>query len=126
MNKEIFTKHTALEFQDKNKADIFFNEILKLQKIKEFDLNKDLSQKIFDINKDVKAVVYGDEDCCFEIFITDKQKNKSFEHTCLEIKDKEGFYNRLKKHNLKPFFVMKNDKKLIFVKDFSDNLYEIK
>ena len=51
---------------------------------------------------------------------------KGYEHVCIEIEDKDQFVDNCLKHGLKPFYVKKGDKDLLFVRDFSGNLFEIK
>jgi len=119
-------QHVALQYTDSKKADIFFTKILGLTLEKEFCLSEDLSNEIFKIRENVDIKVYGNEQVTFEIFISQKPKNISYEHTCIEIQNKEKFIERCKRYNIKPMFVKKGEKTLLFVKDFSDNLFEIK
>lgn len=118
--------HIALQYTDSKKADIFFTKILGLTIEKEFYLSEDLSNEIFQIRENVDIKVYGNEQVKFEIFISQKPKNIGYEHTCIEIQNKEKFIERCKRYNIKPMFVKKGEKTLLFVKDFSDNLFEIK
>ena len=119
-------KHVALNYNKKEKADIFFAEILGLKLIKSFPLSKKLSEKIFNIAEEADIMIYENENMSFEIFITKKIQNHIFDHICIEIEDKEEFIRRCKKYSLDPYFVDKGDKKLLFVKDFPGNLFEIK
>ena len=68
----------------------------------------------------------GTEDIVFEIFITPHTTDYVFNHVCIKVPDKEDFVKKCEKNNLKPFFVDKGDKKLLFTKDYFDNLYEVK
>jgi len=119
-------RHIALNYNEKEKADIFFTKILGLKLIKSFSISKKLTEKIFNIAEDADVIVYGNENTSFEIFITKRIKNHIFEHVCIEVKSKEEFMEKCKKYGLSPYLVDKDDKKLLFVKDFSDNLFEIK
>ena len=126
MCKKITLKHVALQYSDINKADDFFLKILGLKLEKKFVLSNDLTNKIFGVNKKVEIAVYGNNQIKFEIFITSKINNYCFEHICIEIKDKEKLIQNCKKFGLEPLFVKKENKTLLFIKDFSNNLYEIK
>jgi hypothetical protein len=126
MQEEVTVQHVALQYKSKEKADVFFKEILGLNLIKDFKLSKDLSKKIFDISEEVNVFVYGNKESIFEIFITSNKTEYVFNHICIKISDKDNFIKTCEKNNLKPFFVEKKDKNLLFVKDHSDNLYEIK
>jgi hypothetical protein len=85
-----------------------------------------LSYKIFGKNQDVIIDVYGNEQACFEVFISKEQINKGYEHTCIEISDKEEFIKKCNMYGIELIFVKKGTKILLFIKDFSGNLFEIK
>jgi hypothetical protein len=126
MIDKIKTLHIALQNSDKKQAEIFFTKILKLPLIKTFTISDELSNEIFGFNQDVIVDVYGNEESCFEVFISKKQINKGYEHTCIEINDKKNFINKCKRYKIEPIFVKKGTKTLLFIKDFSGNLFEIK
>jgi hypothetical protein len=126
MKPKTTIQHVALQYKNKNKADIFFKEILGLSLIKKFNVSKELAKKIFNIHEEVEVFVYGNNNATFEIFIT-KQKNfHVFDHVCIKIDNKEEFFNQCKKYKLKTYYVKKDNKKLLFLRDYSNNLYEIK
>ena len=124
MNIKTRLQHVALQNTNKKKTEIFFKKILGLQHIKTFTLTKEVTNEIFGINIDVQ--VYNNGKTQFEIFITKNQKDYGFEHTCIEINNKEEFIKRCKKYDIKLIFIKKGEKTLLFVKDFSGNLFEIK
>lgn len=126
MEQNTSLNHVALQFKDSTKADIFFTKILGLKLKKNFTITPELANKIFNISENVEIRVYENEKASFEIFITKQEKNTGYMHTCIEIKNKEEFINRCKEYKINPFIVEKNGKKLLFVRDFSENLYEIK
>jgi len=127
MKEKTVFKHVALHSNNREKSDLFFRKILALDLFKTFDLSKELSKQIFNIDEEVKVDVYSNEDSYFEIFITKHYKKAdTFEHVCVEINDLNDFLKRCKDYNINPIVVKRGDKKLIFVKDFSNNLYEIK
>ena len=118
--------HVALQYSDRKKAEIFFTDILGIPKTRSFTLSDQLSEKIFGIEKTVDVDVFDNGNVRFEIFITDHKSKSFFDHTCIEIEDKEKFINRCKQNGLKPYTIPKGEKELLFVRDFSDNLYEVK
>ena len=126
MSQKTKMMHVALNYSDKEKADIFFTKILDLKLQKSFILNPELSKQIFNINEQVDVFVYGDEFTVFEVFITEKKVKHSFEHVCIKVNDKKEFIDKCKKYLLEPYQINKDEKKLLFVKDFSGNLYEVK
>ena len=119
-------KHVALECKDKKKAKIFFTEILGLPLKREFEISSELSKSIFEIDNACEIITFDDETTCFEIFITKRPHSKNYDHVCIEVDELEEFISRCKDNGIEPIIVPKKEKSLIFVKDFSDNLYEIK
>jgi hypothetical protein len=126
MTKGVKTKHIALQYSDRKKAEIFFNKILLLPKNKTFTLSKELSNDIFDINEEVIVDVYSNEDAYFEVFITKIKTNYKYDHTCIEVENEEEFVKRCKGFKIEPKYVKKGDRELLFIRDFSGYLYEIK
>ena len=119
-------QHIALQYDNIEKADIFFTKILGLKVEKEFCLSENLSDEIFGIKENVDAKIYGNDEVKFEIFFSKQEKKNGFEHTCIKIQDKDKFIKLCRENNIEPMFVKKGEKTLLFVKDFSNNLYEIK
>lgn len=126
MIEGIKTIHVALQYNDRTQAEIFFNKILKLPLKKTFTVSKELSNIIFEINEEVTVDVYGNAEACFEVFITKIQTKYRFEHTCIEINDKKELIKSCNKYGIKPIFVKKGVKTLLFIKDYAGNLFEIK
>ncbi len=118
--------HVALQYFDRKKAEIFFTDILGIPKTRSFTLSDQLSEKIFGIGKTIDIDVFDNGNVRFEIFITDHKNKPSFSHTCIEIGNKGEFINSCKENGLEPYAVPKGEKELLFVRDFSDNLYEVK
>jgi catechol 2,3-dioxygenase-like lactoylglutathione lyase family enzyme len=123
---KINVDHVALQNKNKNDAIIFYKDVLGLSLIKTFSLNEELSKSIFSINKSVEVLVFQGDKSKFEIFITDINLNLNFNHIGIIINNKEEFFKKCNENNLKPFKVLKGEKELLFVKDFYDNLFEIK
>ncbi|HVQ01558.1 MAG TPA: hypothetical protein VMT57_08590 [Candidatus Thermoplasmatota archaeon] len=125
MPEDTIVQHVALEYSRRETADLFFQEILGLETMKTTLLPRVLSFSIFGIDTDVEMIVYANDTARFEVFIHAKQKEHGFGHVGLRVSGKDDFVARCKKHGLKPFFVKKDDKQLLFVRDFSGNLFEI-
>ena len=126
MDEETQLNHVALQYTDEEKAETFFTKILGLPQKKKFILSPELSETIFGIKENVEIRVYEKLGTRFEVFITPTNKKPGYNHTCIEINDKKEFINRCKKHGIKPNIIKKDNKKLLFIKDFSGNLFEVK
>ncbi len=118
--------HVAVQYDNKENADIFFNKILKIPLLKEFKISADLSKKIFDIDKETDVLIYDNKKLRFEVFLSDKKRTFYFDHICIEVDDRRKFVKDCKKYDVEINFIDRNGKKLLFVKDFAGNLYEVK
>ena len=118
--------HVALQCSDKQKAETFFTKILGLARAKSFTLSGDLSESIFGIKGSVEIDVYEDDTTRFEVFIDSAGKKAGYEHTCIEVESREELISRCTKHGIEPMLIKKEGKDLLFVRDFSGNLYEVK
>ncbi|MBN1861591.1 MAG: hypothetical protein JW840_09050 [Candidatus Thermoplasmatota archaeon] len=126
MIKNVILSHVAVECSSQHHADLFFSGVLGLQKVKSTLLSKELSEAIFHINHEVRFDLYVQGHTRFEVFINEGHHETSYDHICIEVDDTDGFIFRCKEQGLEPFFIEKEGKKLLFVRDFSANLYEIK
>jgi len=118
--------HVALQCNDNKEAEIFFTEILGIPINKKFTISRELSEAIFDIDQSVDVEVYGNNETIFEIFINPTEENRGYGHVCIEIDNKKEFIARCKRYEIKPKVISKDGKRLLFVRDFSGNLFEIK
>lgn len=118
--------HVALQCNDKEKVETFFTEVLGLPIKKKFTVSRELSEAIFGIDESVDVEVYDNNETRFEIFIAQTEEKRGYGHVCIEIDNKKEFIDRCKQYGIKPMFITKGGKNLLFVRDFSGNLFEIK
>ena len=118
--------HAAVHSDTKEHAHLYFCKVLGLQLVKTFTIDEALSTNIFSLPKPVDIWVFGNESMQIEVFIHPMSHHPSFNHLCLQVDDKAVFINRCKKYGLMPYQVQKGEKHLLFVRDFTGNLYEIK
>ena len=120
--------HVALVCSSEQRANDFYESVLGLRKIKSFVLDKDLAHRIFGIEREPRVIVYGNDRFTAEVFIDDRltERSTSFEHLCLEVKDREEFVKKCEAMHVEVNRVPKGDALLTFVKDYDGNLFEIK
>ncbi len=120
--------HGAVGASTEEKADIFFRELLGLNRVKASSLNRDLAERIFQVDADCRLMLYGNEDFTVEVIVTDPlpAQKKTFSHFCLEVEDRDRFIDRCREKGLEVNPVPKGDALLYFIRDFDGNLYEIK
>lgn len=126
MGKETVLHHIAVHYSDEQTADRFFVSLLGLSKTKTSRLSEDLSEKIFGIRTSVQIIMYENSQMRCEVFISQMKRQESYDHFCIEVDNTNDFVTRCRTQGLEPFAVEKNGKKLLFLRDFSSHLYEIK
>ena len=125
MAKKIVIQHVAIECSDQQSADCFFTSILGIPKIKKTMLSKKLSAAIFGIRKSVLIEIYDNGKIRFEVFINPTRRELTYDHICIKVDNKSDFITNCKQQGLNPFFIEKEEKQLLFVRDFSNNLFEV-
>lgn len=115
-----------MECNDENNANLFFKNILGLEFNKKICISETLSEIIFGIKQPVEILVYENNKVRFEIFINKRILENSYNHICLYIENKDEFLNRCNEFKVEIIKTRKNGKNLLFIKDFSGNLFEIK
>lgn len=120
--------HIALVCSSRQRADDFYEGVLGLRKIKAFTLYNDLSRSIFDIDNECQILVYGNDQFTAEVFLATSppERSASFEHVCLEVKDREDFLKKCESKHVKVNRIPKGDALLTFIEDYDGNLFEIK
>jgi len=125
MPKEIVFHHAAIECNTEQSAELFFITVLGFRKIKHTSLSKEISRAIFGIESPVSFATYDNGKSRIEVFFRESEKT-TYAHLCFQVDDIKDFIARCESQGLKPFYVEKEGKQLLFVHDFSGNLYEIK
>ena len=119
-------QHVALEVVETKRSALFFAEILGLSKAKAITMSKQLNRDIFGNDEEVEMETWENEHLCLEVFVTGKSVKPSYQHLCLAVPDKKTFVSRCAAHDVTVITAKKGEKEILFVKDYSGNLYEIK
>ncbi len=117
--------HIAVQAKGKE-DEAFFTEVLGMEKVGGFKIDSALAEKIFKIKQEVETAIFVKGNVKIELFITGREAVPSFNHVCFEIPDRKSFVERCRRLGIKPIIVEKTGKSMLFVRDFSGNLFEIK
>ena len=122
--------HIAIAANSESDSDLFFIQLLGLEKIRIKNVSGDLMEKFFGMRKDHNFVLYGNDKINFEVFITnDSSKVKDiFTHSCLYIENRDELVKKAISMGFTVTQVPRNDGNgyYLFIKDSYQNLYEIK
>jgi len=125
-------KHVALACSSEEKSDKFYRDLLGLKKINSKILPRELSKQIFNLDFEFKIVNYADDNIHLEIFIGKKERfenrkdDNKIEHICIEIEALEAFLERCRDREIDILQIRKGDRPITFIRDYDDNLFEIK
>lgn len=121
-------KHVALVCSSENNSDLFYRDLLRLDKQEPKMLPSGLSKQLFNLNRDLEIINYTGNGCHFEIFIDPLRSDRidPISHTCLQVDDKERFVEDCRDAGVTVKQVKKGNGFVTFVEDPDGNGFEIK
>jgi len=124
----MFLNHIAVFCSSEKESDAFYSNLLGLKKVNSRILPSELVEKIFGISVELKLINYENDDIRFEVFIGDDACSDADKvgHVCMEVDDREAFIKKCKAMNLNTNTIPRNDSFILFISDYSGNLFEIK
>jgi catechol 2,3-dioxygenase-like lactoylglutathione lyase family enzyme len=125
MEEKVF-RHVALAVNDLSEIQNFYINILGLKIIKRFTLSEEISSRIFNIKKETEVTVVGKDDLSMEIFLSNKTGCMDYQHVCLKVDNREKMLQKARKNNYHCIVIKRDISDIVFVKDGSGNLFEIK
>lgn len=124
--------HIAIASNSIEDSDKFFVDLLGLNKTRTFSVNSELMKEFFGVNKEHSFVRYENNNIAVEVIINKNRSkaNDIFTHSCLNVEDLnvEDLINKAKSMGFKTIKIARKEKEgyYYFIKDFYNNLYEIK
>lgn len=118
--------HIAITITDFSEIKDFYKDLLGMKDVRQFALNKNLSKNIFDLENETIAYLLQKDGLFFEIFILPQRIEKGFNHICYSVPDREELINQAKQMKYEVNRIKREHFDLIFVKDKSGNIFEIK
>lgn len=119
-------EHIALTITDPAEIKDFYYNILGMSEVRNFVLEKDLAREIFGIDKETSVFLLQKDELLLEIFLLPEQHKQNFEHICISIKKREEFIEKAAQNAYKYIRLNRKYTDLIFIKDKSGNIFEIK
>ncbi|OQX72111.1 MAG: hypothetical protein B6D61_15175 [Bacteroidetes bacterium 4484_249] len=119
-------KHIAFTVDNSAEIDKFYKGLLGMKEEKSFVLNRNLARDIFGIEKETSAFLLKKDELFFEIFILPKKLKKDFNHICISVADRKNLVIKAEHENFEVIRIKREFDDLIFIKDNSGNIFEIK
>ena len=118
--------HIAITVKEFSEIEKFYKDLLGMKDVRQFVLNKNLSRNIFSLENETTAYLLQKDDLFFEVFILPESFEKGFNHICISVPDREGLIKNAKEKNYEVTRIEREHFDLIFVKDKSGNIFEVK
>lgn len=119
-------EHIALTISDPEEINNFYRNLLDLKLEKTFILSKNLAEKVFHFSKETSVFTLQNEKLCLEVFVASGQKQRSFNHLCLSVKNREELFLKTEKENYDCTRIERDVFDLMFIKDKYGNIFELK
>jgi len=118
--------HIGLTISESSDIRKFYQNILGMELQRNFVLNRFLAKTIFGMEKELE-IYYGKiGNLELELFITDQEIPKTCNHICLSVLERDKFIGKIKENGYECIVLKREMSDLVFVKDKSGNLFEIK
>lgn len=119
--------HIALQINKEKDIKDFYGNIFGFQVKKSFELDSKLAVSIFGMKKQAKVVLMEKEDLIIELFITDVLLPfQGYQHTCLNVTNRDEILDSCREKNYEVIEIEREYHNLCFIKDKSENLFELK
>jgi len=120
--------HIGLTSSSEDKADLFYKDLLGLEKTRRSMLTEDLAGRLFGIDRGCDIVYYGCEGLLVEVFLTTQGKlaGSHIGHACIAVTDRARLLERCRALGFTAREAHKGESVVIFVEDADGNLFEIK
>ena len=119
-------EHIALTITDYNEIKQFYHEVLGMNELRSFRLDKPLVRDIFGIEKSTTVVQVQKDELLLEIFVTPEQCDHPYHHICISTTHREEIVKRAIQHSYNCIRLKRQNSDMIFISDHSGNMFEVK
>jgi len=119
-------QHIALSITEPLEVRDFYQSLLGANAIRYFVLDKNLAGQIFGINRDTSVYLMQKDELFLELFLIPEQNNLNFHHICISIENRIQLFENALEKGYECIQIQRNENDLIFIKDKSGNIFEIK
>jgi catechol 2,3-dioxygenase-like lactoylglutathione lyase family enzyme len=119
-------EHVAITITDFNEIEQFYHEILGMNEIKSFVLDKVLAKDIFDIEEETKVFLFQKNTLLLELFLMQERCAHGFNHICISTNNREEIVKKATQHSYRCLRLKRENSDMIFISDNSGNVFEVK
>lgn len=119
-------QHLGLTITVKSDIREFYQDILEMDIQKEFTLNEELAEQIFRQDHDVKVVAGTIGNLFIALFFAEQKPDAVWDHICFVSDNRAALINACRGKNYPVTVIERKPFDIVFIKDKSGNLFEIK
>ena len=119
-------QHIGITINDISEIKNFYIGVLGLEIKSKFTLQSFISETIFKIKKDVDVTLVGTNNFSLELFLDNVKNEHNFQHICIIFKDRKQVLKNAQNSNYSCTVIKREPFDIVFIKDHSNNLFEIK
>lgn len=119
-------EHIALNITNSEEIKNFYQDILGMVEVKNFNLDIKLAKQFFDINNDTEVYLMQRDELLLELFINGRKINSEFAHVCIQVRNREEIVEKAINSSYKCICRKREHFDQIFISDKSGNIFEIK
>ncbi len=118
--------HIALNITDRNEVRLFYRNILGFTVEYSFPIHQQTAHTIFHLPNETEATIVKKEGLTLELFLLNRQISNGFRHICLEVEQREEIVHKCLQNHYPVIRMERKKGDLLFVKDKSGNIFELK
>lgn len=119
-------EHVALSITDPNEIERFYQNILGMQVVRSFQLDRALAFDIFGIDEKPEVFLMQKGSLQLEIFLSPVKHDRGFDHVCISTTQREELVKRAVGNSYRCFRLTREHSDLVFISDKSGNTFEVK
>ena len=118
--------HIGSTIKDVSEIKNFYQDILGMEIIKQFNINRELSELIFQIDRETEVYLMQKDNLVFELFINENPDFRSYNHICINVHSRSNLIKQAENNNYTCVIIPRENFDLVFVKDRLGNIIEVK
>ncbi len=118
--------HIGMVINNVSEIENFYQNILGMEIVKQFKLDRELSNKIFKINRETDVYIMQKDDLILELFVAQNSDSVSYDHLCISVHSRWKLIEKAKKDNYTCLIIPRKNYDIVFIKDNSGNIFEVK
>ena len=118
--------HFALNICDKNEVSDFYTDILGMELVHSFEIEKSLTSAIFNIEGSFPVFLVKKGNVKIELFLFKSKNQQGFNHICIAVHDKDEVLAGAIEKGYETSVIKREKGDLVFIYDKSGNPFEIK